>query len=147
MIELRVDRGALVPADDAARDQLRGMGLGIGEVVHATVHKPRNPRFFRLAHRIAKLVRQNIDGFDLLDDHGALKRLQLEAGVECDEMRIIAPGFGPATVQVPRSLAFDSMPEHRFRAMIEGICVHIARVYWPRCDPAEVERMAEVMVE
>lgn len=147
MIELRVERGQLVPADDRALQQLRDMKLGIGELVHAKIQQPRNPRFFRLAHRIATLVRQNVDGFAYLDSHMALKRLQLESGVQCDMMQINVPGFGQAMVKVPRSLSFDSMSEEDFRGMIAGICAYIAEQYWPGCTPEEVERMAEVMVE
>lgn len=147
MIELRVDRGALVPADDQAREQLRNMNLALGEVIQAKIQQRRNPKFFRLAHQVARLARKNLEGFDYLDDHGALKRLQLEAGVQCQEMDINVPGFGKARVTVPRSLAFDSMSEEHFSETIKAICAYIAREYWPQCDADEVQRMAEVMID
>lgn len=41
-IALRVERGALVPADDHARKVLRDRDYSIGDVVFAEVRKPRN---------------------------------------------------------------------------------------------------------
>ncbi len=147
MIELVVGKGTLTPADDRARQALRDMQLGLGEIVHARIAKPRNPRFFRLAHQLGELVRQNVEGFELLTAHQVLKRLQVESGAYCEEMQVKVPGVGPASVRVPQSLAFDSMDEDEFKALVRTLCVHIADQYWPSCTAEQVEQMAEVMVE
>ena len=147
MIELIVQKGALVPAGDRDRQTLRDMGLGLGEIVHAKVHQPRNPRFFRLAHQLGELVRQNVEGFELLSAHQVIKRFQLESGVQCDEMQVRLPGVGPAQVRVPRSIAYENMDESEFREMMRALSAHVSAEYWPDCSPEQVEQMAGVMVE
>ena len=104
MLELIVDKGCLRPAGSRDIDALRKMQLGLGQIVQAKIHQPRNPRFFRLAHQLGQLVRQNIEGFELLDGHQVLKRLQIESGVQCDEMQVRVPGVGPALVRFHQAL-------------------------------------------
>ena len=147
MIELIVQKGALVPAGDRDRQTLRDMGLGLGEIVHAKIVQPRNPRFFRLAHQLGALIRDNVPSFELLTSHQVLKRLQFESGVECDNMEMRIPHVGMATVRVPKSLAFDSMNEGDFRHLMTSLCRHVAETYWPDCTPEQVEQMAEAMIE
>ena len=51
-ILLRVERGALVPADAHSQQRLRERGYRVGDVLAAELAKPRSPGFWRLAHRI-----------------------------------------------------------------------------------------------
>ena len=147
MVELIVAKGALVPADDRARAELRKMKLGIGEIVQAKIQQPRNVRFFRLAHKLGALVRQNIEGFEYLSDHEAIKRLQYETGVECKMMQMRVPGAGMVDVRIPNSLKFEDMDEARFHDLMTAICRHLSAEYWPDCTPEQIERMAEAMVD
>ena len=147
MIELVVAKGRLEPANDRAMQALRDMHLGLGEIVHAKIVQPRNPRFFRLAHQLGELVRQNVEGFELLSAHQVIKRFQLESGVQCDEMQVRLPGVGPAQVRVPRSIAYENMDESEFREMMRALSAHVSAEYWPDCSPEQVEEMARVMVE
>ena len=147
MIELVVAKGRLEPANDRAMQALRDMHLGLGEIVHAKIVQPRNPRFFRLAHQLGALIRDNVPSFELLTSHQVLKRLQFESGVECDDMEMRIPNVGMTTVRVPKSLAFDSMNEADFRHLMTSLCRHVADTYWPDCTPEQVEQMAEAMIE
>ena len=65
-ILLRVERGALVPADAHSQQRLRERGYRVGDVLAAELIKPRHPGFWRLAHRIGTLCAQNIDAFSSL---------------------------------------------------------------------------------
>lgn len=74
-IALRVQKGALSPADTWAESALRTRKYHLGDVVFAEITKPRNPKFHRLAHELGLLVAQNIDAFAGIDAHDVLKRL------------------------------------------------------------------------
>ena len=141
---VRVVKGGFIPASKAGEDALRSMGMKIGDEVMADIKKPRNPQFFRLAHALGKLVLDNVDGFTG-NYHDVIKRLQREAKVECDESTIELGENAVATIVKPRSLSFESMGEERFREAYQGMCDHVAKVYWPELSQEKIEEMAEVM--
>lgn len=146
-IRLRVTKGSLVPADEAARLALRSRKLKPGDIVHADVSKPRNPEFHRLVHQIGAMVVANVDEFKNLDAHEALKKLQLDANVQCEDSIMTVPDIGPCLIRTPKSLAFASMDEITFRDFAHRICRHIAERYWPDMTAEQVEQMAEMYVE
>ena len=135
--------GCLVAATPSDSDALRAKRLAHGERVFAVIKKPRNPGFHRLAHAIGKLVAENIEAFDGMDAHRALKRLQIESGAACEEIRI----DGGFVCRIPMSLAYDSLDEGEFREAMDAICKWIAKRYWPDCTPEQIEAMADAMVE
>ena len=139
--------GALVPSDGITAGRLRERGYKTGDIVMAEVRKPRNPGFHRLAHAFGAMVADNIDSFAGMDAHRALKRLQWESGIGCDEMGVQAPGVGFVMVRMPKSLSFASMEQGEFHEVIRGLARHVADTYWPDLSPEEVERMAEIMPE
>lgn len=151
--------------------------LYAGERVRIEVTRPRNPGFFRMLHAIGKLASHNIDELSHLDAHETIKRLQAEAGVECDVVMLDAASMwdqitvevqallpDPATaaalemigylldgkqlaVRWPRSIAYDAMDEDAFRTLAQSICRHITRRYWPECPPEQVAEMAKMHME
>jgi len=143
---LRVIKGGFTPADQTVVGRLRDRGYQVGDVVFAEIKKPRNPRFHRLAHALGRLVTENIEAFDGLGAHQVLKRLQLEAGIGCEEVAYQIPGYGMVTQRIPQSLSFESMDEGEFREVFRGMCRHIAEQYWTDLDEERIERMAELMV-
>ena len=118
-----------------------------GELVFAEFTKPRNPRFHRLAHSLGALIADNIDAFAGLDPHAVLKRLQIEGGVGCDEIALNFPGVGPCSYRVPRSLAYESMDETEFHAVIAAMCGYVSTKYWPSLTGDQIEAMADAWVE
>lgn len=146
-IFLRVIKGALVPADDSARDKLRARGFRAGDVLQADLTKLRNPKFNRLVHAIGRLCVDNLQPFDGLDGHGALKRLQLEGNIACDEQTVEYPAIGKCLVRIPRSLSFADMDEGEFQEVARAMCRLIAARYWPEMDPEQIEEMAKMMIE
>lgn len=145
-IYLRVDRGALVPADPCAASKLRERGYRIGDLLAAELVKPRNPKFNRLIHQLGQLVVGNIDAFAGLDAHCAIKRLQIEGRVACDEIGVMVANYGMVIQFIPRSLSFESMDEGEFLEAARGICRTIAERYWPTVSPEAIEEMAGCMV-
>lgn len=146
-IYFRVAKGCLVPADNYAASVLRSRGYSIGDLLAADLVKPRNPKFNRLVHRIGQLAVRNLESFAGLDAHMAVKRLQIEGKVACDEIGIEVPGYGTIIRFVPRSLSFESMDEGEFKEAARGICRTIAERYWHKMTAEQIEQMAESMVD
>lgn len=142
-IMLRVQKGALVPADDLALARLRQRGYAVGDLITAELRKPRNPKFWRMAHALGIALIQNTDDFaHYTDAHSVIKRIQLEANIACDATLIKAPGLGMLEHRVPRSLSFESMDEGQFQTVYAAICDHVVRTYWPDLDMRQIEEIA-----
>ena len=123
--------GALVPANLIDQRLLRERKFHTGREVRAELKQPRNPAFHRLAHALGHLLVDNLDGFESLSAHDALKRIQTEAGVCCEPLEIDLGPLGPVTVMQPRSIAFDEMDGGEFEEFFRGICDHIDSRYLP----------------
>ena len=145
-IYFRVEKGMLVPADNYAASKLRERGYRMGDLLSAELTKPRNPKFNRLVHRIGQLVTANIDAFSGLDAHKAIKRLQIEGKVACDEIGISIAGYGMMMQLIPRSLSNESMDEGEYQQAARGICRTIAERYWPSLTEDAIAEMAESFV-
>ena len=142
---LRVIKGGFAPADEYTSKRLRARNYSIGEIVAGQITKPRNPKFWRLAHGLGTVVAENIEGFEGMDAHKVLKRLQLEALTECDEFVFKVPNCGMVTQYIPRSLSFESMSEEVFRDVFTRMCQHIVKEYWPTETTERIEEMAQMM--
>ena len=143
-IALRVGKGRLEPADGLAAARLRAKGYHVGDIVFATLTKPRNPGYHRLAHALGQMVADNIDEFAGMDAHATLKRLQMECGIGCEEIAYKVHGM-TVVQRVPLSLSFESMEEDEFRAVFSGICRHLAATYWPTLTADDIAGMIELM--
>lgn len=144
---LTVAKGALVPGDGYTAKRLRERGYKVGDILLADLRKPRNPGFHRLAHRLGQLAADSIEEFDGLDGHQVLKRIQIEAGIACDEVPLKLPVIGNITYRVPRSLSFSNMDEAEFKETVRQMSEYIARAYWPSLTGEQIEAMAEAMPE
>ena len=140
-----VEVGCLVPASKTDRAILRDKGLKIGDRVRCPVRKPRNERFNRLVHGLGTLVTQQVEGFESLDAHSAIKRLQADSGVMCEPVVYQIAGLGSLTRSEPRSLAFDEMDEGEFHTFWKGICAYLIATYWPTLDEHAIESMIDLM--
>lgn len=144
---LRVEKGALVPADHATTLRLREKGYRPGDELEAELRKARNPGFHRLAHAFGRVLADNLDEFTGIPAHNVLKRLQLETGIACDEMMIKVPGVGACVHRIPRSLSFASMDELEFNEFYTALCRFVAKHYWPGLTEQQVADMAAMMPE
>lgn len=146
-IYFRVVKGALVPSDNYATSKLRERGYRTGDLIAAELFKLRNPKFNRLVHRIGQLVVANIESFAGLDAHLAIKRLQIEGRVACEEIGVMVANYGMVIQLIPRSLSFDSMDEGEYQQAARGICRTIAERYWTDLSEDKIAEMAESFVE
>jgi len=142
---MRIVKGGLQPADNYTTTKLRARKYAVGEIVAATITKPRNPKFWRMAHALGALVATNIESFEGMDSHKVLKRLQREALISCDEFAFMVPGCGIVTQYIPRSMSFESMSAEEFDEVYAGLCRHIITQYWPSETTARLEEMALMM--
>lgn len=146
-VMLRVVQGALEPADQHSRAMLRDRGYKVGDVVAGELKKINNPKFNRLHHRIGQLCVSNIDAFHGMSCHQALKRIQWEANIWCEEVGVVVPGVGLAMMRFPLSLSFDNLDDGGRREVVRGMCRHISEKYWPSLSPEKIEEMAESWVD
>jgi len=143
---MKVGKGCIIPADEYTTNKLKARKYSIGDVVSVQISKPRNPKFHRLVHGLGTLVVENIEGFEGMGAHKALKRLQREGLIECEEFSFKVEGCGMVTQYVPRSLSFESMSEEVFADVYKQICGVIVRLYWPKETSERVAEMAGLMV-
>lgn len=137
--------GALVPASAIDSRLIRQKKIKVGQEVRADIKRPRNSGYHRLVHVLGMMMTDHVDGFNGMSSHEAIKRLQRESGICCEEQSIDVPGVGSLVVKVARSIAFDEMEEGDFRRLYEGICDFVAVNYWPGLNLEKIEEMASVM--
>ena len=143
-LAFRVTPAGLEIADTFSAARFKAKGLHAGDIVFAEIRKPRNPGYHRLAHALGQIVVDNIDEFEGMDSHAALKRLQLEANVACEEIAYRVNGMS-IVQRIPLSLSFESLDQSEFESVFMGVCRHLARVYWPSATADEIAAMADVM--
>lgn len=130
----------------------------IGTEVRAELKKPRNGKFHRLTHAIGALLVDNVEGFESLNSHEALKRVQREADVCCETVEtdaapIVAavlaaaeavldrkaieiladalPAIKKINERRPLSIAYDQMEEGQFAELFAGVTRYIDEHYAP----------------
>jgi hypothetical protein len=138
---------ALVPVHKAARIMLNDLKLGRDEQVRCEFTRARNVKFWGLAHALGQSLVEHVEGFEALNAHQAIKRVQFEAGVECECERFDIPGLGSVERRVPRSLAFDEMDEAEFRRVYGALCDYIGLTYFSGLDEDAVSHMVQMMPE
>ena len=139
---MKIGKGCIIPSDEYTKNKFKERNYSIGDVVSVQISKPRNPKFHRLVHGLGAMVVENIEGFEGMDSHKALKRLQREGLIECDEMTFKVDGCGMVTQYTPRSLSFESMSEEVFAEVYRQICKVIIKMYWPSETTDGIEKMA-----
>ena len=165
---------AWTPAFKSDRMMCRERDYRIDEIYRADISQRRNPKFNGLVHGLGKLVCLNVEGFENLDHHGAIKRLQRESGVFCEQQDIdaspvieavlaaarsllgdaaakmlaaVLPSIKTIRVTVAQSLAYDSMDEVAFHELWQGISKYLIATYWPGLEESAIESMIGLLPE
>lgn len=166
--------GCLVPSSWADQKIMRDRKYRTNDLLRATIRHPRNAKFHRLVHQLGTAVRENIEGFESLDSHDVIKRLQRESGVFCETqsvdaapmsaaimravrqllgdgvanmLAVVLPEIETVEITSPRSIAWDCMDESEFKHFWEGICQHLITRYWPDLSETQITEIAELMPE
>lgn len=112
--------GALVPDHPIDRRSMKERKFHVGKQLRATLRQDRNPAFWRKAHILGGWLADNVEAFQGLDMHSALKRLQEKSGVGCEVEEFDIPGFGKGTRTIASSLNFDDLDEGEFAIIWDG---------------------------
>lgn len=139
--------GALVPLHGIDKRLMRERAYRVGDELRADLKKPRNPKFFRLVHSLGALVADHIEAFHGMDCHAAIKRLQRESGICCEEQEVEIPNLGKLVIKVASSISFESMDEGAFHQFWRGICQHIIATYWHGIEQQRIDEMVGLMPE
>lgn len=121
--------GALVPAHPIDQRLLKERRFNVGREIRAELKQSRNRAFHRLAHVVGNLLVDHVEGFEALTAHDAIKRVQREAGVHCEQVEVDLGPMGKALVLQPRSISFDEMDEGEFSELFRGVTDFIDRNY------------------
>lgn len=137
---------ALVPAYSVDRRAMNERKYSVGTELKADVRRSRNSQFYRLAHVLGGWLADNVDGFDGLTQHDAVKRLQELSEIGCEREAFDVPGFGRGYRWVAESLNFDDMDEGRWIELFNGWVEWLRREKWGDLSAEaleEVERLLE----
>lgn len=148
--------GALRPSNEIDARLLKERRFHVGREVRAELKAPREAWKHRLIHKIGQLMVDNVEGWEQLGSHDAVKRLQLEANVCCETVEMVAtpvvaalldaaeavlgqgarkmlaavlPDIETIPVKHAQSLAFDEMEHDEFERLFSGITEHIGQRY------------------
>jgi len=134
--------GALLPESVISQREMRERALKTGDVVRCELRKKRNPKYWRLVHALGGLLADQAEGYEGLTQHKALKKLQCDAGVECDSETFDIPELGTVTRSVARSLSFDELDEQAFDAAWAQMVKH-ASVALKGLDEDTIEQLCQ----
>lgn len=113
--------GALVPMTQWDRRTMRERKFTTGSELRCDgVKKRRNVKWFRLGHALGGWLADNVEGFEGLAQHDALKKLQIESGIGVVEEEFDLGQLGIVKRRVAESLNFDDMDEGRWSELWDG---------------------------
>lgn len=124
-----VEYGAFVPSHPIDQRLAKERGYRVGHEYRAEIKQARAAWQHRLIHKIGQLMVDNVEGWEQLKSHDAVKRLQRESGICCEELEVDIPSVGRLMVKQAESLAFDDMEQDRFEQLFDGITEHIGKEY------------------
>ncbi len=148
-------RFVFVAADAYSSEMAKAKKLREGDLLRTWFGKPHDHKAWARIHRLGQLMVENVAGFEHLNAHQAVKKLQQDAGVECDEKAIAGIEYTcpdcatiheipNLTIRVPRSLAWDEMDGAAFEAVYSAIVKHVIAHIWPELSEANIEEMASL---
>lgn len=121
--------GCFVPSHPIDQRLAKERRFRVGREYRAEIKQARIGWQHRLIHKIGQLMVDNVEGWEQMDSHAAVKRLQRESGVCCEEIEIDIPGIGTLMAKQAESLAYDDMEQDRFEKLFSGITEHIGKQY------------------
>ncbi len=126
---------------------MKARGYKVGQQVRAEFKRPRNPKFNALAHAIGSLAVEHIEGYEEMETHAALKKLQRACGVCCEEIDIdLGPALGIVKAKQAQSIAFDEMGAEEFDTLVHGVCSYI-RDKFKGVPPGELSEIIATVEE
>lgn len=131
--------GTLEPASAYYSAELRARRLRVGDLVHADLTKPRNPKHHRLVFALLQKVLENMDGLQTIEQLLTIIKIKL------GRVDTLVDASSGKAYYVPQSIAFASMDQTEFSVLWRDLCRLVARDYFPGMDPDQVAELAEMM--
>lgn len=131
--------GTLEPASAYYSAELRARRLRVGDLVHADLTKPRNPKHHRLVFALLQKVLENMDGLQTIEQLLTIIKIKL------GRVDTLVDASSGKAYYVPQSIAFASMDQTEFSVLWRDLCRLVARDYFPGMDPDQVAELAELM--
>lgn len=131
--------GMLAPASAYYAAELRARRLRVGDLVHAELTKPRNPKHHRLVFALLKKVLDNQDGLQTIDQLLTIIKIKL------GRVDTVVDAASGRAYYVPQSIAFASMDQGEFEILWRDLCRLVARDYFPGMSPEQVAELADMM--
>ena len=133
MIEMRHERGRLVPVDDEGLQFINSLKAGQSVLVEAK--RPRNIGHHRRLFALLNVVYPNTH---YPNAYALLAALKVYLG-HCDTQQT----KNGKVVAVPRSIAFHAMGQDEFREFYDGCVQAIVEHFIPGLDPGDLRREGE----
>lgn len=108
---------------------MKDRGYKAGQLVRAEFKRPRNTKFNGLAHVLGALISDHIEGYEGMESHEALKKMQRECGACCEEIDLDLGPLGIVKAKQARSIAFDEMDQNEFSQLVLQVCQYIRDKY------------------
>ena len=156
ILETGEERAGWFAAHPMDQRLCKDRGYRVGNEYRLDIKEGRAGWQHRLIHKIGGLMVDNVEGWEQLDCHSAVKQLQLESGVCCEMVEMdatpviaavldaceqllgagakkvlsaVLPVIKTIPVKRAESLAFDEMEQDRFQLLFDGITEHIGKRY------------------
>lgn len=138
--------GSFVPADLSSRKVCRDRKLYAGVELVGYLYEPRDGLQWRQAHVLGTFLVEHVEGFEDLNAHTALKKIQTDAGIAMDSEVIDLGKLGKVTRSVPKSLGFGWMLNGDWLEVYRAMCSYIGRTYMGLLDGDVVADMEKLMI-
>ena len=135
---VKVENGALVPADADSREKIGR--LKNGRLIMIRALAPRNPLQHRLLWHLARLVHENSENFT--SSEHVVEQMKIGTGLT-DRVQLIVPGIGTVIQERGKSISFESMPQAEFEEWFERVLDYTVIHLLPGIDKDEVRRNIE----
>lgn len=139
-------RSMLAPQTQWDERAIRERGFSINQTIRADLKKPRNVKFWRLAHVLGAFLADNVEGFEGLSMHDALKRLQELSNIGCTEETFDLGTLGIVKRRVAESLNFDDMDDGRWSELWTGWVEWLRREKWGALSPEQLETVEQLIL-
>lgn len=134
-------RGATAPDHDAwAKFRRKLETLRPGTWLRFEWSSPRNGKHHRKLMALLQLVAENSEAYNTIDK--ALIAVKLAAGH-------FEPAIHPTTgelIQIPKSIAYESMPQEEFEAFYSEAIDGVLRFILPQMDRQTADRLMDMIV-
>lgn len=137
--------GSFVPYDEASRLICRDRKFYSGIKLIAYLYQPHDLEQWHKAHGLGCALVEHVEGFERLNGHTALKKLQEDGNIACENETFDLGSLGKVTRTRARSLAWDEMDGSEFEEVYGRMLDYVRRKYWPALDEAGMQSLQKLL--